>query len=317
MGSTGIVDSEKSSLNEEQQALLNNFYSELLTVDRKSILTVETYIFCIADFLLWLDSQNIELSAVTHQNLLYFVSYISTNCDSSLTVAKDISALRSFGHYLVNKKIWAENVALLIGRPKATRKLPDVLTTEQVDELLGSIETDTPLGIRDRALFELIYSCGLRISEASSLKTMAIHFDEQFLMVEGKGDKERIVPFGEEALFWLKKWMAVRSSVLKGKRTPELFVNWRGERLSRKGIWKRFKEIESLCGLDVKVHTLRHSFATHLLAGGANLRSVQELLGHTDISTTQIYTHIDEAQLGVYHHKYFPGHVITEEKKND
>ncbi len=308
--------SDRVPLNSEQQILLDNFYSELVTVDRKSMLTVETYIFCIADFLIWLTENNIALSAVTHQNLLYYITYINTRCDSGLTVAKDISALRSFGHYLVNKKIWLENIALLLDRPKASRKLPDVLTPEQVDELLGSIETDSILGIRDRALFELIYSCGLRISEASSLKTTAIHFEEQFLMVSGKGDKERIVPFGEDALFWLKKWMAVRHEALKGKKTPELFVNWRGEKLSRKGIWKRFKEIEAVCGLDVKVHTLRHSFATHLLSGGANLRSVQELLGHTDIATTQIYTHIDESQLGAYHHEYFPGHVMKEVDKD-
>lgn len=308
--------SDRVPLNSEQQILLDNFYSELLTVDRKSVLTVETYIFCIADFLIWLTENNIALSAVTHQNLLYYITYINTCCDSGLTVAKDISALRSFGHYLVNKKIWVENIALLLDRPKASRKLPDVLTPEQVDELLGSIETDSILGIRDRALFELIYSCGLRISEASSLKTTSIHFEEQFLMVSGKGDKERIIPFGEDALFWLKKWMAVRNEALKGKKTPELFVNWRGEKLSRKGIWKRFKEIETVCGLDVKVHTLRHSFATHLLSGGANLRSVQELLGHTDIATTQIYTHIDESQLGAYHHEYFPGHVMKEVDKD-
>ena len=307
---------EKSTLTDEQKALLDNYYSELLTVDRKSVLTVETYVFCIVELLLWLDSKNIALPSVSHQNLLYFIAYVNTACSSTLTVAKYISALRSFGHYLVSKNIWAENTALLLDRPKASRRLPDVLSSEQVDELLGSIETDTPLGIRDRALFELIYSCGLRISEASSLKTTAIHFDEQFLLVAGKGDKERIVPFGSEALFWLKKWISVRPQALKGKKTQELFVNWRGEKLSRKGIWKRFKEIEAVCGLDVKVHTLRHSFATHLLAGGANLRSVQELLGHTDIATTQIYTHIDESQLGAYHHEYFPGHIITEESKN-
>ena len=120
--------SDRVPLNSEQQILLDNFYSELVTVDRKSMLTVETYIFCIADFLIWLTENNIALSAVTHQNLLYYITYINTRCDSGLTVAKDISALRSFGHYLVNKKIWLENIALLLDRPKASRKLPDVLT---------------------------------------------------------------------------------------------------------------------------------------------------------------------------------------------
>ena len=307
----------KCSLTKEQEKMLDNYYSELFAVDRKSTLTVETYLFCVTSFLNWLNTREIELSAVTPQNLLYYIAWLNTFCDSELTIAKDISALRSFGHYLVNKKVWTENFALLLDRPKAARKLPAVLTPEQVDVLLGSIETDNALGIRDRALFELIYSCGLRISEASALKITDIHFDERFLIFEGKGSKERLVPFGEEALYWLKKWMEVRGEVLKKKHTPEVFLNFKGERLSRKGIWKRFKEIEAVCGIDVKVHTLRHSFATHLLAGGANLRSVQELLGHTDISTTQIYTHIDEAQLGEYHHKYFPGHIRKEGNKDE
>ena len=311
------MESETEALTDEQKKLLNDFYSELFTVDWKSALTVETYILCIEDFLNWLNVQKIRLSDVNHQNLIYYITWLNTFCDSSKTIAKYISAIRSFGHFLVAKKIWIENVALLLDIPKSSRKIPAVLTPEQVDMFLSCIETDTEFGIRDRALYELIYSCGLRISEASFLKVSDVHFDEKFLIVEGKGDKERMVPFGDVALYWLKEWLAVRHIVLKDKKTQELFLNYRGDRLTRKGIWKRFKAIESECGFDVKVHTLRHSFATHLLAGGANLRSVQELLGHANISTTQIYTHVDEAQLKEYHHKYFPGHVRREVSKDD
>ena len=311
------MESEVIALTEEQKRILNDFYSELFTIDWKSALTVETYILCVSDFLSYLNAQKTELAVVTHQTLLYYITSLSTYCESGLTIAKYISALRCFGHYLVRKKIWIENVALLIDRPKTTRKLPPVLSPEQVDLLLGSIETSDELGIRDRALFELIYSCGLRISEASSLRISDIHFEEKFLIVEGKGDKERMVPFGDVALHWLKEWLKVRSRILKKKNTQEIFLNFRGEKISRKGIWKRFKEIEAVCGIDVKVHTLRHSFATHLLAGGANVRLVQELLGHSDIATTQIYTHIDESQLKEYHHKFFPGHVKKGDNKDD
>ena len=155
----------------------------------------------------------------------------------------------------------------------------------------------------------MIYSCGLRISEVCSLLVGNLHLNEQLIMVRGKGDKERIIPFGNEAKEKLSLYLNDVRPVLVGKKTiHEVFVNYRGEPISRKGVWKRFQQLEKLSGVTSKVHTLRHSFATHLLAGGADLRSVQELLGHSDLTTTQIYTHIDDEQLSAYHKKYFPGH---------
>ena len=172
--------------------------------------------------------------------------------------------------------------------------------------MLDCIDKSTPSGIRDDALFELIYSCGLRISEACDLKLANVHMDEQLILVHGKGDKERIVPFGETALKKIQVYLEeVRSEFTKGRNVPELFVNYRGEAISRKGVWKRFQALEQMSGISAKVHTLRHSFATHLLAGGADLRSVQELLGHSDLSTTTIYTHVTDNQLEEAHKKYF------------
>jgi integrase/recombinase XerD len=161
--------------------------------------------------------------------------------------------------------------------------------------------------VRDRALFELIYSCGLRISEAALLLTANVHLDERVLQVTGKGDKERIAPFGDDAQKWLSEWLTNWRGELVGKRAvPNVFVNYLGEPLSRKGIWMRFQGLETRSGLESKVHTLRHSFATHLLSGGADLRSVQELLGHADLATTQIYTHIAQDSLQAAHRQFFP-----------
>lgn len=281
----------------------------MLLVERRSVQTASTYRLAVETFLHWCAENRIRLSCVTVQNLIYFLAWRKTNNCAPLTIAKDISALRSFGSYLVRQKFWKENLVFMLDRPKASRSLPKVLSVEQVETLLAAADTSTPLGKRDAALFEMIYSCGLRISEACSLLIENLHLNEQLVMVRGKGDKERIVPFGAEAKEKLESYLDCGRPLLVGKKVVrEVFVNYKGEPISRKGVWKRFQELEALSGVTSKVHTLRHSFATHLLAGGADLRSVQELLGHSDLATTQIYTHVDDNQLSAYHKKYFPGH---------
>ena len=290
------------------QGLLDQFYSDLILVKRTAEKTASTYRISSQEFLEWLAAEHIKLRDVTVQNLVYFLMKRKVDGNSELTLAKDISALRALGSYLVRKDYWTENYALMLDRPKAGRHLPRVLSVEQTDKLLAAIDTSTPCGVRDDALFELIYSCGLRISEACSLKVANVHFEEHIILVHGKGDKERLVPFGDIATQKLQKYMnEVRPSLVKGRNISEVFVNYKGEPISRKGVWKRFQEMEALSGVQSKVHTLRHSFATHLLAGGADLRSVQELLGHSDLSTTTIYTHITDTQLEEAHKKYFEG----------
>ncbi len=290
------------------EMLLDQFYADLILVERDSEQTAQTYKISAQEFLQWLAGEHIKLRNVTAQNLVYFLMKRKTDGNAELTLAKDISALRALGSYLVRKNFWAENYALMLDRPKAGRHLPKVLSVEQTDKLLSSIDVSTPLGVRDDALFELIYSCGLRISEACSLKVANVHFEEHLILVHGKGDKERLVPFGEVAAQKLEKYMnEVRPGLVKGRNISEVFVNYKGEPISRKGVWKRFQEMEALSGVQSKVHTLRHSFATHLLAGGADLRSVQELLGHSDLSTTTIYTHVTDRQLEDAHKKYFEG----------
>ena len=286
--------------------ILSSFYDDLVSIDGKSISTAQTYCFVVEIFFNWLNSENILISSVELQTLIKYLVWRQTQGMDSLTIAKDISALRSLGTYLVREKIWSENYALQLDRPKAEKHLPKVLSVDQVDALLNCIDVSTDLGIRDRALFELIYSCGLRISEVSNLLLQNLHLKERIIWVTGKGNKERLVPFGSEAENWLKKWLEVRPKFVGTKIVPTIFVNYQGKPFSRKGIWKRFQELEALSGVTSKVHTLRHSFATHMLSGGADLRSVQELLGHSDLATTQIYTHIDAEDLKDYHNEYFP-----------
>ena len=289
------------------EQLLDQFYSDLILVKRHAQKTAETYRTSVAEFLYWLQSERIKLSDVKAQDITYFLVKRKTEGCNEITIAKDISGLRALGDFLERKEYWDENIALLLERPKTQHALPKVLSEEEVDKILESIDTSDNVGKRDAALFELIYSCGLRISEACGLLLANVHLDEQLILVHGKGDKERIVPFGGRAFEKLKFYLEeVRPLLTKGKNVPEVFVNYKGQPISRKGVWKRFKELESITGINAKVHTLRHSFATHLLKGGADLRSVQELLGHSDLATTQIYTHVTNEQLEKAHEKYFP-----------
>lgn len=297
------------------EIFLLRFHSDMVSIERLSESSAATYEECVKIFLNWLSAQEVKLADVSPQVLLTYLvwRHNEQKCDE-LTIAKDISALRALGSYLFRQKIWPENHAMLLERPKASKALPEVLSVEQVDMLLDSIDVTQPLGIRDRALFELIYSCGLRISEAAGLKISDLHLKERVLIVHGKGDKERMVPFGQSAKEKLAQYLEeVRPALVGSKIVPEVFVNYRGEPMSRKGIWKNFKALEVKNNLHAKVHTLRHSFATHLLAGGMDLRSVQELLGHADLATTTIYTHVDDKQLREGHQEFFPGHS----KKNN
>lgn len=295
--------------------LIQQFYTELKTVEGLSENGSKTYIQSVKLFLEWLENEKIPLSAVSTRELIFYFAKRKNGSNEVLkiderTVAKDISALRKFGSFLVENNFWKENFALLLQEPVKNQKLPKVLTVDEVETLLNAIDCTNPVGKRDRAFFELVYSSGLRISEACNLKMKNLHLKERILIVEGKGSKERMVPFGERAKNLLKIYLdEVRPNfVLNNRIIEEVFVNYKGEGISRKGIWKNFQKYEKLSGISAKVHTLRHSFATHLLAGGMDLVSVQELLGHSDLATTTIYTHIEQKQLQEEHKKYFPGH---------
>jgi integrase/recombinase XerD len=292
-----------------RSAIIRRFYGFLISAEGKSGLTAETYCFTLDGFALWCEQRGLEPEKADIRTLSEYLIYCKTGGAENRTIAKHIAAFRSFGQFLIVSGFRIDNPALLLETPRIHPVPPSVFSVDDVEQFLSVIDIGTPLGIRDRTLFEFIYSCGLRASEAVALSLGDIHRKERVVMVQGKGSKERLVPFGGCAAQWLSVYLdEARPSLIKRKAVDAVFVNYQGSRLSRKGIWKRFQEIEARSGVSGKVHTLRHSFATHLLAGGADLRSVQELLGHSDLSTTQIYTHIEEDSLRLYHEQFFPGH---------
>lgn len=269
--------------------------------------TVKTYQREIKKLQRFCAKGSLPMERLTRGDLSEYLLWRQGEGIESRTQAKSISALRAFYRYLMEEGLVESNPASQLEIPKAANRLPGVLTVQEVEALMEPIDLATPAGMRDMALFELIYSCGLRISEAVDLTLDTVFVDQGILRVVGKGDKERLVPMGEMAQEALRRYMDVgRPQLVKNAGIQQLFLNQRGGPLSRKGMWKRFKELAALAGIEAKVHTLRHSFATHLLQGGADLRAVQELLGHSDISTTQIYTHVDRDQLRSKHQMYHP-----------
>jgi len=291
--------------------LLANFKAYLAVEQRLSPLTVVAYFSEAELFLRYLQVNRLDLKSAGTTEVVEYLIDRQLQGVSQKTTARILSSLRSFYGFLQAEGLTEFNAVRVLKTPRIPRKIPAVLTLEEVDGFLASIDLDNPdnpLGLRDRALFELIYSCGLRVSEAAQLTVNSIFIKEGVIRISGKGNRQRLAPLAGEAKVWLKNYMDRGRPLLlrKSRMESALFLNYLGKGLSRKGIWKRFKEIAARAGIEAKVHTLRHSFATHLLQGGAGLRSVQELLGHSDITTTQIYTHVGEEELKRFHQQYHP-----------
>lgn len=287
--------------------LVTRFRDYLLVELHLAEATVETYHRECMRFAAYLNDQESTMESADPQTVVdYLILRQDESGIDSRTVAKVVSSLRSLFQYCILERIREDNPAMVVELPKARMHLPGVLSVEEVEQILDAIDVSDPLGLRDRALFELLYSCGLRISEVVDLELSQVFLRENMVRVYGKGRKERIVPMGGEANYWLKRYLDTGRPKLASPAQLSVFVGRRGSGLSRKGIWKRFKELTARSGIEAKVHTLRHSFATHLLEGGADLRAVQELLGHSDISTTQVYTHIDTGALQEIHRRCHP-----------
>lgn len=223
--------------------------------------------------------------------------------------ARKLSVLRHFHRFLAREGLGSEKVARSVVRPKLSRRMPSVLTLTQIESLIEQPDASTPLGLRDRAMFELAYGAGLRVSELCGLAVDELHLDQEIVMVRGKGGKQRVVPFGRAAARAMARYLdAARPRLLDGRISPHVFLNARGGRISRVGFFKNLKAHAASAGIVRRVspHVLRHSFATHLLEGGADLRLVQELLGHADIATTQVYTHVDTRHILEAHRAFHP-----------
>jgi len=286
---------------------LSPFLAYLAAERRVAPATVTTYATEVRAFLAFLGRAGKIATQAQVQDVSDWITSRQVADTDSRTLAKAASAVRAFFRFLVLDGKMATNPARLVDAPRLSFKLPDFLKEEEIDLLLGACDPAAPLGIRDRALFELIYSCGLRVTEAVQLTVDRVSLEESAVRVLGKGSRERMVPLGDRARRQLQVYLAEVRPVLAGPRAPAaLFLGRTGRKLSRKTVWRTFKRLAAMAGIEGKVHSLRHSFATHLLQGGADLRSVQELLGHADIGTTQIYTHVSQDVLKRTHEEFHP-----------
>lgn len=264
--------------------------------------TIISYRTDLEEYLDYLQEQN---EASWEVDYLVVDAFLATQKDkgkATTSISRMISSLRKFYQWLLRQDIIERDPLVKIDSPKSERRLPTALSEEEVDKLLAAPDTNTPLGIRDRAMLEVLYATGMRVSELINLRTGDIHADLKIIRVLGKGSKERLVPITEVALSWLEKYQTdVRDAqVLKsGQFTDVIFLNNHGRQLTRQAVWQKIKKYCQQIGItkNVTPHTLRHTFATHLLENGADLRVVQEILGHSDITTTQIYTNLTQKHI--------------------
>ncbi len=291
--------------------LLDEFCDSLWLEDGLSRNTLESYRRDLGQFATWLEKQrNASLVNTTHADIQGFLAHLVTEKKSRATsTSRAISSLKRLFRYLLRQNKISIDPTLQIARAKLPRNLPKSITEQDVEELLNAPDVSTALGMRDRAMFEVLYATGLRVSELVTLSVAQVSLDMGVVRVMGKGSKERLVPLGEEALDWLRRYLQpARAELLAGKLSATLFVTARGAGMTRQMFWFLIKKHARHTGLNKSLspHTLRHAFATHLLNHGADLRVVQLLLGHADISTTQIYTHVARERLKTLHAQHHP-----------
>ena len=275
--------------------------------------TIQSYQRDLKRYLLFLTEEKKEdWEDIDRYLILDFLEELRNEGKSSATIIRMVSALRKFHQFLRQERFTDNDPMQHVDTPKKQQKLPKTLSIKEVEKIIEAPDTSDILGIRDRAILELMYATGLRVSELITLKLDDLHLSLGLIQTLGKGDKERIIPIGDQAINWINIYLEKSRPELlaknKKEKTRVLFLNYKGEGFSRQGIWKNLKVYVVQAGIEKEVtpHTLRHSFATHLLENGADLRVVQELLGHADISTTQIYTHISKKRMADVYKNYFP-----------
>jgi integrase/recombinase XerD len=285
-------------------------YLDHLRVERRlADHTLESYARDLAALAAYAAGADRAVHALERPALEAFVREQRTRGLSPRSVARLVAAVRGFFRFLVLDRRLERSPADDLRPPRAWPALPTCLSIEDVDTLIAQPDVTTPLGLRDRAMIELLYATGLRVSELVGVRLADLHLDEHYLTCIGKGSKERLVPIGEQATDWIRTYSAdARRGLLNGRMSPRLFLNARGGSLSRVGFWKILKQHARRAGLPptISPHVLRHSFATHLLERGADLRAIQLMLGHADLSTTQIYTHVLETRLRTVYDRFHP-----------
>jgi len=294
----------------ELDLLVDRYINYLLIEKGLADKTIESYSTDLSRYVASLKASGIEHAAAIDTTLIiqHLITLGQSNL-SSRSRARHLISLRGFHRFLVQEKITQHDPARLVDLPKGSLKLPDVLSVEEINGILDVPDVKKPRGSRDAAMLELLYAAGLRVTELVLLKVPDVNLDAGFVRVLGKGSKERIVPIGGHARDKIRTYLEVaRPSLLRGITSPYLFTARAGKPMTRQGFWKLLKQYALTAGIGKTVtpHSFRHSFASHLLEGGADLRSVQLMLGHVDIATTQIYTHVARDHLRAIHKKYHP-----------
>jgi len=291
-------------------ALIDEFLDALWSERGLSQNTLAAYGRDLKAFSLWLHKQGKTFHQISTADVQAYMAFRGKNKCKATTLARTVSSLRRFYRYQLRENRIESDPTALIESPKLGRSLPSTLTESQIDALLEAPDVNDSLGLRDRAMLELLYATGLRVTELVSLEHSQLSLQQGVVRVIGKGNKERLVPMGDEAVSWLVDYKEeARPELMKGKGiSPFLFVTKRGSGMTRQAFWYLIKRYALQIGISQKIspHTLRHAFATHLLNHGADLRVVQLLLGHSDLSTTQIYTHVAKARLQALHQMHHP-----------
>lgn len=302
-------DAPKRVMAEGDERLLDGFLDALWMEHGLARNTLAAYRSDLSSLAVWLNARGLQLVQASRHDLLdYLAERVATGAHAR-SAARLLSSLRRLYRYLAREGRVVEDPSLRIDSPKIGRPLPKSLTEAEVDALLAAPTVGEVRGMRDRTMLELLYACGLRVSELVGLESSQLNLRQGVLRVTGKGDKERLIPFGEEAQVWLERYLAeARPALLKGRPTPALFPTSRGAAMTRQAFWYIIKRYAMEAGITkaISPHTLRHAFATHLLNNGADLRVVQLLLGHSDLSTTQIYTHVARERLKQLHARHHP-----------
>ncbi|MCE9600364.1 MAG: site-specific tyrosine recombinase XerD [Spirochaetia bacterium] len=289
--------------------MIKDFQDYLLVEKGLSENSIFSYTYDLKKFHNYAQGKKKDLLKIETDDITSFLKDQKRKKISSRSLARSVAALRQFYRYLKEEKRVTKNPVDKVQAPEVQRTLPDYLTIAEINDLFAAIKENDPYEMRDKAIFELLYSSGLRISEACGLKMEDVDMENMFITVRGKGGRERLVPFGEHSKAILKKYTdSARGDILKERTSPCLFISKKGDSLNRKSVWRLLKKYleRTSIGKVVTPHTFRHSFATHMIENNADLRSVQELLGHIDISTTQVYTHLANRTLKEVHKKYHP-----------
>lgn len=292
---------DEKTVNKEKQALIIRKYQRYLKLEKAlSTNTLDAYLTDLDKLLRFLEAENIDMLSVTLDDLQRFAAGLHDIGIHPRSQARIMSGIKSFFHFLIMADYREDDPSELLEGPKIGFKLPEVLTVEEIDTIIATVDMSKKEGQRNRAILETLYSCGLRVSELCNLKLSELYFDEGFIKVEGKGSKQRLVPISPRAIKEIKYWLLDRNvgKIKKGFEDYVFLARW-GNSISRIMVFHLIKELAEKAGItkNISPHTFRHSFATHLLEGGANLRAIQCMLGHESIATTEIYTHIDRNML--------------------